>query len=193
MKDAYILDQTFESIDCIKCPLEKGEYENCTFKNCNLEFMNLSGFSFTGCEFIECNLSMAKLLGAAFRDVVFKECKMLGLQFSDCNGFGLFFRFEGCILNNSSFYQTSIKKTIFKECRLVEVDFTECDLSNALMNGCELSGAVFDNTKLEKADLRSSVNYSIDPAINKLKKAKFSLSEVSGLLYKLDIEIDRNG
>lgn len=72
------------------------------------------------------------------------------------------------------------------------MDFTECDLSNAVFGNCDLSGAVFDNTNLEKADLRTSVNYSIDPALNRLKKAKFSLSEVYGLLYKLDIEIDRS-
>ncbi|MGE8434651.1 pentapeptide repeat-containing protein [Chryseobacterium joostei] len=102
------------------------------------------------------------------------------------------FTFEGCSLNNSIFYQTSIKKTIFKNSRLIEVDFTECDVSNAIISNCDLSGAVFDGTNLEKTDLRTSFNYSIDPALNKLKKARFSLSEVYGLLYKLDIEIDRN-
>lgn len=192
MKEAYIVDQDFENTDFVQVPLEKGEYENCTFKNCNFEFLNLSGFSFQGCEFIECNLSMTKLAGTAFRDVLFKESKMLGLQFNNCNGFGLSFRFDGCILNNSVFYQTTIKKTSFNNCRLVEVDFTESDLSNSIFYGCDLSGAIFDNTNLEKADLRTSVNYMIDPSLNRLKKAKFSLSEVYGLLYKLDIEIDRN-
>lgn len=193
MKEAYVLDQNFESTDFTQLPLEKGEYENCTFRNCNLEFVDLSGFSFTGCEFIECNLSMARLAGTAFRDIIFKECKMLGLQFSDCNRFGLSFRFDGCILNNSTFYQTTIRKTVFNNSRLIEVDFTDSDLSNSIIFGCDLSGAVFDTTNLEKSDLRTSVNYMIDPALNKLKKAKFSLSEVHGLLYKLDIEIDRNG
>ena len=192
MKEAYVLDQNFESTDCVQFPLEKGEYENCIFKNCSFEYGNLSGYSFTNCEFIECNLSMAKLTSTAFRDVTFIECKMLGLQFNDCNGFGLSFKFDGCTLHNSVFYQTSIKKTVFKNSKLIEVDFAECDLSNAIFNNCDLSGAVFENTNLEKADLRTSVNYSIDPALNRLKKAKFSLSEAYGLLYKLDIEIDRN-
>lgn len=66
------------------------------------------------------------------------------------------------------------------------------NLSNAVFSNCDLSGAVFDATNLEKADFRTSVNYSIDPALNKLKKARFSLSEIYGLLYKLDIEIDKN-
>ncbi|MGG7552401.1 pentapeptide repeat-containing protein [Chryseobacterium arthrosphaerae] len=49
--------------------------------------------SFSDCDFIGCNLSMAKLASTAFRNAFFKECKMLGLQFNDCNGFGLSFRF----------------------------------------------------------------------------------------------------
>lgn len=71
---------------------------------------------------------MVKLVGTAFRDVNFKECKMFGLQFNDCNEFGQSFRFEGCSLNNSVFYQTSLKKTLFKDSKLIEVDFTECNL-----------------------------------------------------------------
>jgi fluoroquinolone resistance protein len=45
---------------------------------------------------------------------------------------------------------------------------------------------------LEKADLRTAYNYSIDPSINKIKKAKFSLPGVVGLLSKYDIEIERS-
>jgi uncharacterized protein YjbI with pentapeptide repeats len=180
MKEAHVLDQTFENTDFTQQPLEKGEYENCTLRNCNFEYANLSGFSFNECEFIGCNMSMAKLLTTAFRDVVFKECKMFGLHFNDCNEFGMSFRFDGCSLNNSIFYKTTIKKTLFKNSKLIEVDFAECDLSNAIF------------TNLEKADFRTSVNYSIEPSQNRLKKAKFSLSEVYGLLHKFDIEIDRN-
>ncbi|WP_228453328.1 pentapeptide repeat-containing protein, partial [Chryseobacterium sp. CH1] len=59
---------------------------------------------------------------------------MFGLQFNDCNPFGLSFKFEGSALNNSVFYKTSIKKTVFKNSKLIEVDFAECDLSNAVFS-----------------------------------------------------------
>ncbi|MCJ8155237.1 pentapeptide repeat-containing protein [Chryseobacterium sp. SSA4.19] len=75
---------------------------------------------------------------------------------------------------------------------MIEVDFSECDLSNASFGYCDLSGAIFDKTNLEKADFRMAVNYSIEPAQNRLKKAKFSLSEVHGLLSHLGVEIDKN-
>jgi hypothetical protein len=54
-----------------------------------------------------------------------------------------------------------------------------------------LSGATFENTNLEKADFRTSFNYSIDPEINRIKKAKFALPEVLGLLNKYDLVIEK--
>lgn len=115
---------------------------------------------------------------------------MLGLHFESCSEFGLSFSFNKCALDHSSFYQTRIKKTSFTDCQLKDTDFTNCDVSSAILDRCDLSGATFDNTNLEKADLRSSYNYSIDPERNKIKKAKFSLQGIAGLLdkYELDIE-----
>jgi hypothetical protein len=43
---------------------------------------------------------------------------------------------------------------------------------------------------LEKADLRTSYNYSIDPETNKIRKARFALLGIRGLLEKYDIPID---
>jgi fluoroquinolone resistance protein len=73
---------------------------------------------------------------------------------------------------------------------LHEIDFTETNLSAAVFDHSDLSGSIFDGTKLEKADFRTAYNYSIDPERNRLKKAKFSLSGAAGLLDKHDIQID---
>jgi uncharacterized protein YjbI with pentapeptide repeats len=83
-----------------------------------------------------------------------------------------------------------LKKTRFKNSNLSEVDFTEADLTNSLFENCDLSGARFERTILEKADLSTSHNYSIDPELNKIKKAKFSILGIAGLLDKYDIEIE---
>jgi hypothetical protein len=50
--------------------------------------------------------------------------------------------------------------------------------------------AIFHGTTLEKADLRTALNYAIDPENNWIRKAKFSLPAVTGLLSKYEIEID---
>ncbi|PRY83786.1 pentapeptide repeat-containing protein [Mongoliibacter ruber] len=191
MKETYIQDKTFDRIDFLQNPLSKGEYENCNFKNCNFAGTDLSGFKLMNCEFIGCNLSLTKLNNTAFQDSLFKECKMLGLRFDTCVKFGLSFSFDNCQLNHSSFYKTKIKKTVFKNSQLQETDFVDSDLNSAVFENCDLTLASFENTNLEKADFRTSYNYSIDPEINSIKKAKFSLSGILGLLDKYDIEIEQ--
>ncbi|MDO9037589.1 MAG: pentapeptide repeat-containing protein, partial [Lutibacter sp.] len=98
--------------------------------------------------------------------------------------------FEDCHLNIISFYKLKLKNTKFNKCKLQEVDFTETDLSNASFNNCDLIGSIFNATILEKADFRTSYNYSIDPEINRIKKARFSLQGIVGLLGKYQIEIE---
>jgi fluoroquinolone resistance protein len=82
-----------------------------------------------------------------------------------------------------------LKSFKFRNCRLQEVDFTEADLTGAVFDHCELAGAVFSNMTLEKADFRKAEHYSIDPENNRIKKAKFSATGLSGLLTKYKIEI----
>jgi uncharacterized protein YjbI with pentapeptide repeats len=116
---------------------------------------------------------------------------MLGLHFDSCDEFGLSFSFENCILNNCTFYKIKIKKTTFKNTQLQEADFTECDMTESLFDNCDLTKATFYNTIIEKADFRTSSNYSIDPENNRIKKAKFSIHGIPGLLEKYDIIIDK--
>jgi len=190
MSGKYIQDGNFDQLDFTINPVPAGDYENCQFNNCNFSNFVFSAFVFTECLFTACNFSMAKLAGSAFRDVKFKDCKMIGLHFESCNPFLFEAQFENCQLNLSSFYQMKIKKTKFLNCGLQEVDFTGADLTGGIFNTCDLAGATFDKTQLEKADLRTAYNYSINPELNKIKKAKFSLPGIAGLLDKYDIEID---
>jgi fluoroquinolone resistance protein len=180
----------FDKLDPKITPLVIGEYENCKFNNCDLSNANFSEFKLVNCEFNSCNLSLVRLNKTVLQNVKFKDCKLLGLLFEKCNPFGLELGLDSCNLNHSSFYKLKLKKIIFRNCQLQEADFSECDLSNSVFNNCDLSNTKFENTVLEKADLRGSVNFSIDPELNKIKKAKFSLTEIRGLLDKYDIEIE---
>jgi len=183
-------DQTFDKVDLKTNPLQKGEYESCTFKNCDLSEADLADTRFIECTFINCNLSLAKFKKTSFQDAKFKDCKMLGLRFEHCEPFNLSLGFDNCQLNHSSFYQVKLKKTAFKNCQLQESDFTESDLSGAILDNCDIARSTFENTILERADLRTAYNYSIDPESNRIKKARFSLQGLPGLLGKYDIEIE---
>lgn len=170
---------------------QKANTKNCIFNSCDFADKDISEFKFIDCIFNDRNLSLAKLNKTVFQDVKFKDCKMLGLRFDTCNEFGLSFSFGSCQLNHSSFYKTKIRKTVFKNSQLQETDLAETALTSAVFDNCNLAQATFDYTILEKADFRTSYNYSFDPEINRIKKAKFSVMGVSGLLDKYDIDIEK--
>ena len=79
---------------------------------------------------------------------------------------------------------------MFINCNLQETDFSEADLSGSVFDTCDMLRAIFDFTNLEKADFYSSFNYSINPEKNKLKRARFSKTEVIGLLDNYDLKIE---
>src|SRR5690606_26662684 len=99
--------------------------------------------------------------------------------------------FNNCQLNNCSFYQSKIKKTVFSNCQLCETDFTASDLTSARLDNCDLQNAMFDRTMLEKADLSTAYNYIINPENNYIRKAKFSVAGLPGLLQHHDIIIEQ--
>jgi len=63
-------------------------------------------------------------------------------------------------------------------------------LTSAVFDICDLARAVFENTVLEKVDFLTACNFSIDPQINRIKKAKFSMIGLVGLLDKYGIEVN---
>lgn len=191
MQETYVKDEIYKHNDFTQNPLPKGEYEDCTFNNCDFANNPLSEIKFINCDFNGCNLSLAILDGTAFQNVSFKDCKMLGLRFDACNGFGFSVSFDNCQLNHSSFFKTKIKKTVFRDSQLEETDFSNADLTLARFDNCNLSHAVFNHSILEKTDFRSSFNYIIDPEANRIKKAKFSIQDIAGLLRKYNIEIEK--
>ncbi|MBS1751247.1 MAG: pentapeptide repeat-containing protein [Bacteroidetes bacterium] len=189
MENIFV-DKKFNAEYFMNTGLLTGEYDGCVFEHCDFSNGDFSTCIFLDCRFEACNLSLVKLNKTVFRDVVFKDCKMLGLHFEQCNSNGLSVNFEQCILNQSSFYQCKLIKTRFKNCQLQETDFTEADISASVCDRCDFRGAAFEQTNLEKTDMRGSMNFDIDPEKNKIKKAKFSHSEIAGLLMKYNIEID---
>jgi len=114
----------------------------------------------------------------------------LGLRLEDCNDFLLSMHFKDCLLNLTSFCKLTLKHTMFKACNLQEADFTEADLTSSIFENCNLSRAIFEKTNLEGVDFRTSFNYSIDPEMNRINKAKFSIAGIAGLLDKYNIEIE---
>lgn len=112
MSNSYFEEQVYEGMDYTAKGFGKGQYEACSFVNCNFSNTDLSEISFTECNFKGCNLSMVKLLQTTLNDAKFSNCKMLGINYEHCNMFLFTVTFENCILNFSSFYKRVLKKKL---------------------------------------------------------------------------------
>lgn len=190
MSQKFIDDLTFKNKDFTVNTIEKADYENCQFIDCNFAAVRLSYFNFIDCQFENCDISNAILTETGLRNVEFINCKLLGIRFDGCNDFLFAASFKGCRLDYSSFHQMDAQKTNFENCSLIEVDFSATNLTKVSFNNSNLSGAVFESTNLEAANFRTAHSFSIEPSKNMVKNAKFSKNNLDGLLrrYNLDLE-----
>jgi fluoroquinolone resistance protein len=185
----HVEEEVFERKDFTQEALPKGEYTQCTFKQCTFAKADLINVAFVECTFEGCDLSLARIRQAAFREVTFTDCKLLGLSFDQANAFLFAIAPTNCVLDSAAFQKMDLKGTMFRGCRMQGTDLSGADLSGASFDECDLLDAVFDGTVLERADLRAAHGFVIDPERNRLKGARFSESGLGGLLAKYGIAI----
>ncbi|WP_432671372.1 pentapeptide repeat-containing protein [Flavobacterium sp. SM2513] len=189
MKELLHLHKTFEKVVYTGQKVSSREFENCIFKDCDFSNTAFLSSTFMDCEFIDCNLSVLELLGSSLKNVVFKNCKLLGIAFHTCDDFLFQVEFENCVLDFASFANKKMPKTKFMSSSLKEVSFEGTHLKQSVFEKCNLAGAIFNDTNLTECNFTSASNYQIDPEFNVLKKARFSLQGIPGLLEKYDIKI----
>lgn len=186
---AYFLDNHYERITYGRDDLNLKEFEDCSFSHCDFSECNFIGVTFIDCTFSHCNFNGAKINHVAFRTVNFNHCAAEEVNFSMCDKLIFEIHFNDCRLDFAKFYTLKINGTTFQDCSMIAVDFMKADLTGVLFDNCDLHKTLFMNSILNKADLRTSYNYTLDPEKNKVKKAIFSLGGVKGLLAKHDISV----
>ncbi|GEL11511.1 Pentapeptide repeat-containing protein [Flavobacterium glycines] len=189
MEDLIHIQKTFEKVVFINKKVSNREFEDCVFKNCDFSNSDFSNNTFMDCEFINCNLSMTSLGETSLKTVHFSNCKLLGIQFNLCADFMFAVSFNDCILDYASFSNKKMPKSIFRCCSMKEVSFIGSNLSNSVFDNCNLDNAVFNDTQLKEVNFLTAYNYKIDPEFNPMRKAKFSMQGIPGLLDKYDIKI----
>ena len=130
---------------------------------------------------------MVKFDATGLKNVFFTNCKLIGVDFSGCKDFLFSVGFENCILDYSFFLKKKLKNTIFKKCSIKEANFADSDLTNARFLECDLLMTQFEKTQLYGADFTTSYNFIIDPELNRMKNARFSVNGLAGLLNKYGI------
>lgn len=186
----YFDAQHFTGLKQFPAAQEEAVFSSCLFRECHLQGADLTSYSFEDCTFEDCDLSLVNVKGTAFKQVGFKRCKMEGIRFFDCCRTVLSMRFESCNLAYCSFAQMPLRRTEFVDCSLREAVFVKTDLAGSSFTRCDLARAVFLHSNLEKTDFTTAYNFAFDPDANRLRKAKFSVYGLPGLLGKYDIETE---
>lgn len=190
-------NQNFEEVSLKKASVRACEFIDCSFKECLFPEVTFEHCTFNDCSFTNCELSLMVLNKSMFRGVDFENCRLLGVNWSkaarvnqEVHTLLKIVSFKDCILNYSSFIGLELPGLKLVGCAAHEVDFSEAKLSKADFRTTNLENAVFRNTDLAGTNFLGAKNYFIDPANNKISKAKFSLPDALGLLYAMDIELE---
>jgi uncharacterized protein YjbI with pentapeptide repeats len=163
-------------------------FDDCTFIKCDFSKAAFSNCKFTECSFVNCDLSLSALNNCTFNDIVFENCKLVGISWSKCEEpFDV--RFDYCNLSQNSFHLLDLRQMKFINSLIQDTGFEECNLENALFDRCNLEQSVFINNNLKKSNFETSKNYLIDPKVNDIQKAQFSLPEALSFLSLLPIKI----
>lgn len=182
-------NQVFDKINYAEAPLTEKQFTDCSFRNCDFSNCNFAFNTFVDCIFEECNLSMIKLNTTTLNNVVFKNCKVLGVNFSEATDSLFKVTFDVSVLDYASFSRKKMCKTKFYTSSLKDVSFTQANLSGSLFDDCDLLGAIFNKSDLTATNFSTSYNFIIDPELNNVKKAVFSVAGVMGLLEKYQIKV----
>ncbi|MBO0935936.1 pentapeptide repeat-containing protein [Fibrella sp. HMF5335] len=182
-------NQTFDQNSELPDSWNGQDFEKCTFRKLDLAGALLTKSNFINCQFEECNLSKVTVGNTKFDEVHFIKCRLTQVDFGHCNPFGFSVGFQGCNLDFSVFLNRNMKKTRFDTCSMKEAHFLKCDLAGATFLDCDLELAKFGENNLTQADFTSSYNIRLNPDDNKLKRAKFSLRHLPGLLSKYELDI----
>ncbi|MFD0710793.1 pentapeptide repeat-containing protein [Paenibacillus sp. GCM10027626] len=173
--------------------LRSVRFYDCTFVNCNFSETRFVDCKFSSCTFESCNMNMIEVLDCEFSDASFTDCKLLSVNWTEAVWPKIRrerqLRFERCVLNHSTFIGLSLPKIVMVDCLAKNVDFREADLSESELRLTDFAESLFSDTNLMAADFSNAANYAIDPAYNKINKAKFTMPAAISLLYAMDIEI----
>lgn len=168
--------------------LYKIYFDNCTFKNCDFSKSIIHTCKFTECTFIGCDLSLSILKSSTFNDVKFENSKLIGVSWSSCEEpFNI--NFYSCNISQNLFHMLDLRCMRFENSIIKDSGFEECNLQQAIFDNCDLELTTFIKNNLKKADFETSKNYLINPNLNDIQDAIFSLPEALSFLSLLPIKI----
>ena len=187
-------EEKFVDLDLSNRSIENVKFEYCFFTCCKFDSTTFKKCKFVDCTFKSTSMNLTNFDGSTFTETEFNQCNMKGINWTKMSFpyivLGSPIHFTDCEISYSSFYELNLSSITLINCKAHEVDFRGTNLSNSDLSGTDFLNAQFCSTNLSHSDIRKSINYNISPTENNIRKAKFSLLEVIGLLNFCEIEID---
>jgi len=155
---------------------------------------NITNLNLVNCHLTKTNLSHVKLIGSNMNSANLSHCNAIECDFSDARANQTNFEnakmnqavFEKAFANGANFKDAFLIKANFSEAFLIKANFENAYLMEADLRGSHLTGAIFDEASLYKADLRGVQGLMVE----QLKKVKtLYLAELDDDLLK---EIEEN-
>lgn len=182
--------QSFDHLDIHEHPIAGNEYSSCRFEGCDFTEADLSRCRFEDCRFVACNFSNPIVARSRFADSSFEECKIVGLNFGNCDQLVFDVGFEGCRLQSCNFSSLKMKGAAFRRCAIDSCFFEDGYLVDAAFDDSVFSLTLFHACDLTRASFRGARGYSIDPRVNKVEKAVFSVPDVLALVECFGVRIE---
>ncbi len=189
-EEQLIKDKKYQNITKEHC-----KFIDCTFENCSFEDCRIMGCVFINCKFYNCNIISFTSKHSEVKNAAFEKCNLIGVHcWNDLLPVGRYAhsidKFKACCMKYNSFIEMPFRKFDFSGNTIQESIFEKCDLQESNFQDCPLEATQFFQCDIRKADFRDAKGYEIDIPSNKIKQAKFSYPEVTGLLKSLEIIID---
>ncbi len=189
--DNEFIDRSFKRVIYAGKVVKGKTFQDCTFANCSFQESTFQNCKFRDCTFSDCNLRLVHVPGSSFRETEFKKSTLTGVNWVEGSwsksGLLESIGFVDCDVSYNNFLGLALAKTVLTKCVAKNADFAEADLSEATLSETDFTEARFLHTNLSKADFTNARNYAIDPSLNTLKEAKFSLPEAVNLLRCMNI------
>lgn len=168
LTDRLILSTTFDGASLRRANLTGTEFRECSFIGANLDAGILKRTVFENCDFTRASLTNANLQQSTFRSTTILDYGDGAHRLRPSIN-----KFDGAVLNGSSFRRARLVAAKLHNVTGTKVDFTNCDMRNTSFDGATLKNVNFFGAQLLDADF------------SKCPEAVASLPEYAKMLVKL--------
>ncbi|ABV89003.1 Qnr family pentapeptide repeat protein [Shewanella pealeana] len=194
----HAVDQIFNDEDFSDQDLQDARFERCSFYHCRFNHADLTDAEFIQCKFIVpgedegCDFSYATLTSASFKHcnlsmALFKGARCYGLEMRECN-------LQGSDFSRASFANYITPKSYFCSAYITACNLAYADLSELLLEECELfdnrwRGANLTGASMKGSDLSGGEFSPEQWGSFELKGANLTRIELDGLDPRV-VELD---